>query len=130
MSAFLIVNGMPFPTPKRGFKITVLTNVDSGVNAFGAVVGQVIGRNQYKLDSMQWDGLDAAVWEGMLKALEPYYIPVTFEDPQTRKQRTVIMYSGAVWRSCQISNWSSVSTSRKIGVFCHQDPPNSRSVSG
>ncbi len=92
MSAFLIVNGMPFPTPKRGFKITVLTNVDSGVNAFGAVVGQVIGRNQYKLDSMQWDGLDAAVWEGMLKALEPYYIPVTFEDPQTRKQRTVIMY--------------------------------------
>ena len=92
MSAFLIVNGMPFPTPKRGFKITVLTNVDSGVNAFGAVVGQVIGRNQYELDSMQWDGLDAAVWEGMLKALEPYYIPVTFEDPQTRKQRTVIMY--------------------------------------
>ena len=92
MSAFLIVNVMPFPTPKRGFKITVLTNVDSGVNAFGAVVGQVIGRNQYKLDSMQWDGLDAAVWEGMLKALEPYYIPVTFEDPQTRKQRTVIMY--------------------------------------
>ena len=92
MSAFLIVNGMPFPTPKRGFKITVLTNVDSGVNAFGAVVGQVIGRNQYTLDSMQWDGLDAAVWEGMLKALEPYYIPVTFEDPQTRKQRTVIMY--------------------------------------
>ena len=92
MSAFLIVNGMPFPTPKRGFKITVLTNVDSGVNAFGAVVGQVIGRNQYKLDSMQWDGLDAAVWEGMLKALEPYYIPVTFEDQQTRKQRTVIMY--------------------------------------
>ena len=92
MSAFLIVNGVRFPTPKRGFKITVLTNVDSGVNAFGAVVGQVIGRNQYKLDSMQWDGLDAAVWEGMLKALEPYYIPVTFEDPQTRKQRTVIMY--------------------------------------
>ena len=92
MSAFRIVNGVPFPTPKRGFKITVLTNVDSGVNAFGAVVGQVIGRNQYKLDSMQWDGLDAAVWEGMLKALEPYYIPVTFEDPQTRKQRTVIMY--------------------------------------
>lgn len=94
MSAFLIVNGMPFPTPKRGFKITVATNVNSGVNAFGAVVGQVIGRNQYKLDSMQWDGLSADVWERMLKAVEPYYVPVTFEDPQTRQRRTVVMYPG------------------------------------
>ena len=95
MSAFLIVNGVPFPTPKRGFKITVLTNVDSGVNASGAVVGQVIGRNQYKLDSMQWEGLDAAVWERMLKALEPFFIPVTFEDPQTRERRTITMYPGS-----------------------------------
>ena len=95
MSAFLIVNGVRFPTPKRGFKITVLTNVDSGVNALGAVVGQVIGRNQYKLDSMQWEGLDAAVWEQMLKALEPFFIPVTFEDPQTRERRTITMYPGS-----------------------------------
>ena len=94
MSAFLIVNGMQFPTPKRGFKITVLTNVDSGINASGAVVGQVIGRNQFKLDSMQWEGLDAVVWERMLKALEPFYVPVTFEDPQTRERRTVTMYPG------------------------------------
>lgn len=95
MSAFLIVNGMPFPTPKREFKITVLTNVESGVNASGGVVGQVIGRNQYKLDSMQWDGLDAALWEQMLKAVEPYYVPVTFEDPQTRERRTITMYPGS-----------------------------------
>ncbi|MCI8333948.1 MAG: hypothetical protein HFH25_05140 [Lachnospiraceae bacterium] len=94
MSAFLIVNGMPFPTPKRGFKITVVTNVEAGVNAFGGVVGQVIGRNQYKLDSMQWDGLDAATWERMLEAVEPFYIPVTFEDPQTRERRTIMMYPG------------------------------------
>ena len=94
MSAFLIVNGVHFPTPKRGFKITVLTNVDSGVNASGAVVGQVIGRNQFKLDSMQWEGPDAAVWERMLKALEPFYVPVTFEDPQTSERRTVTMYPG------------------------------------
>ena len=93
MSAFLIVNGMPFPTPKRGFKITVVTNVEAGVNAFGGVVGQVIGRNQYKLDSMQWDGLDAATWERMLEAVEPFYIPVTFEDPQTRERRTIMMLS-------------------------------------
>lgn len=94
MSAFLIVNGIPFPAPGRGFKVSVLTNVESGVNAFGAVVGQVIGRNQYKLDSMQWEGLDAAVWEKMLKAVEPFYVPVTFEDPQTRQRRTITMYPG------------------------------------
>lgn len=118
MSAFLIVNGVPFPTPKRGFRITVLTNVDSGVNAFGAVVGQVIGRNQYKLDNMQWEGLDAVVWKRMLKALEPFYIPVTFEDPQTKEWKTITMYpedrSGEpywldknkkikLYRNCQLS---------------------------
>ena len=95
MSAFLIVNGIPFPAPCRGFKVSVLTNVESGVNANGAVVGQVIGRNQYKLDSMQWEGLDAAVWERRLKALEPFFIPVTFEDPQTRERRTITMYPGS-----------------------------------
>lgn len=94
MSAFLIVNGMSFPTPKRGFKITVATNVDAGVNASGAVVGQVIGRNQYKLDSMQWDGLDAETWEQMLQAVKPFYIPVTFEDPETGERRTITMYPG------------------------------------
>lgn len=94
MSSFLIVNGVEFPTPKRGFKITVVTNVDAGVNASGSVIGQVIGRNQYKLDSMSWAWLDADTWERMLQAVEPFYIPVTFEDPQTRERKTITMYPG------------------------------------
>ena len=94
MSAFLFVNGMAFPAPKRGFKMSIVTNVESNINANGAVVGQVVGRNQYKLDSMQWDCLDAQVWENMLQALKPFYIPVTFEDPETRNRKTLFMYPG------------------------------------
>lgn len=94
MSSFLIVNRMEFPTPKRGFRTKVVTNVDGGVNALGSVVGQVIGRNQYKLDAMQWDCLSAETWEAMLQAVEPFYIPVTFEDPQTRQRITITMYPG------------------------------------
>nr|WP_308625953.1 hypothetical protein [uncultured Eisenbergiella sp.] len=118
MSAFLFVNGMAFPAPKRGFKMSIVTNVESNINANGAVVGQVVGRNQYKLDSMQWDCLDAQVWENMLQALKPFYIPVTFEDPETRKRKTLFMYPGnrsaepyrldedkqiKMYRNCQIN---------------------------
>ena len=42
MSAFLFVNGMAFPAPKRGFKMSIVTNVESNINANGAVVGQVV----------------------------------------------------------------------------------------
>lgn len=53
-----------------------------------------MGRDLIKLDSMEWVGLDASVWQRMLKAVEPFYVPVTFEDYRTGEPTTVIMYPG------------------------------------
>lgn len=60
--AYISVNGYDFPPPKRGAKPTVSTMVDAGRNANGTVVGQRVGRDQYKLDTLEWPWLTAAEW--------------------------------------------------------------------
>ncbi len=94
LSAFLNVNGYNFPCPMHGFQYTISTTVNAGRNANNAVIGQRIGRDLFKLDSMQWNGLAPAIWQMMLQAVEPFYIPVTFEDYRTGKPTTIIMYPG------------------------------------
>lgn len=95
MSAILIVNGVEFPPPKRGnFEIIITTPVDAGRNARAAVVGTVIGRNQYKINGLEWAGLSADTWHKMLAAVKDFYIPVTFEHPETGKFTTITMYPG------------------------------------
>ena len=68
--------------------------VNAGRNANDAVIGQVVGRDLYKLDNMEWAALPAETWQKMLKAVEPFYIPVTFEDYRTGKPITITMYPG------------------------------------
>ena len=92
LSSFLNVNGYDFPCPKYGFTYTIATTVDAGRNVNNQVVGQRVGRDLYKLDNMEWVGLDPETWRRMLQALEPFYVPVTFEDYRTGKPITVMMY--------------------------------------
>ena len=94
LSAFLNVNGYNFPCPRDGFSYTLSTTVDGGRNADNQVIGQRIGRDLIKFDQMQWVGLKPDVWQRMLKAVEPFYIPVTFEDFRTGKPITITMYPG------------------------------------
>lgn len=94
LSSFLNVNGYDFPCPKYGFTYTISTTVDAGRNVNNATVGQRIGRDLIKLDNMEWAGLEPSVWQKMLKAVEPFYVPVTFEDYRTGKPTTIIMYPG------------------------------------
>lgn len=94
LSSFLNVNGVDFPCPAAGFSYTITTTVNAGRNANNVVIGQRIGRDLYKLDNMKWVGLDPATWQKMLKAVEPFYVPVTFEDYRTGKPITITMYPG------------------------------------
>lgn len=96
MSAFLNVNGLDFPPPRRGFQYIISTTVNAGRNANNAVIGQRVGRDLFKLDAMEWAGLDADTWKAMLQALEPFYVPVTFEDYRTGQPITVTMYHGDI----------------------------------
>ena len=85
---------MIFPAPKRGLTYIVSTNVDSGRNANGEVVGQVVGRNIYKLDQMEWSWLSAPIWEEMLSMFDEFFVTVTFWDTMNGKWTTLKMYPG------------------------------------
>ena len=72
----------------------ISTTVNAGRNANNEVVGQVVGRDLYKLNGLEWAALEPETWQKMLKAVEPFYVPVTFEDYRTGEPITIIMYPG------------------------------------
>ena len=82
--AYLAINGYELPPCKRGVTIVVSTVVDSGRDANGAVVGQRVGRDQYKIEE----------WKKILSILDNFYVRVTFNDPVTNGRKTVRMYCG------------------------------------
>ena len=92
-SQFLIVNGVEFPCPAPGLEIVHSQNVDAGRNANGAVIGQLVGRKMWKLNNLQWNGLDAETWAKMKKAIEPFFVKVTFTGDDNERH-TVTMYPG------------------------------------
>ena len=49
---FIKVNGKPFPAPKRYPNLVVTTAVNAARNANNKVVGQKIGRDNYKIDNL------------------------------------------------------------------------------
>ena len=94
LSSFLNVNGYDFPCPDYGFQYTITTTLNAGRNANNEAIGQRVGRDLIKLDSMSWKSLDPKTWQMMLKAVEPFFEPVTFEDYRTGRPTTIIMYPG------------------------------------
>ena len=58
LSSFLNVNGYDFPCPKVGFQYIISSTVNAGRNANNAVIGQRVGRDLYKLNSMSWAMLE------------------------------------------------------------------------
>lgn len=94
LSAFLNVNGYDFPAPEIGFQYTISTTVNAGRNVNNAVIGQRIGRDLYKFSSLSWTGLEPEQRRMILNALEPFFVPVTFEDYRTGNPITITMYPG------------------------------------
>lgn len=92
--AFISINGYDLPPCKRGVKVIVTTVVNSGRDANGAVVGQRVGRDQYKIDGLEWSYLTASQWETILSLVSNFFFYVTFTDPVTGNRKTVKMYCG------------------------------------
>ena len=92
--AYLEINGYELPPCKRGVSVVVTTVVDSGRDANGAVVGQRVGRDQYKIDGLEWSWLTATQWEKILSILNNFFFHVTFNDPVSGGRKTIEMYCG------------------------------------
>lgn len=91
---FIRVNGKPFPAPKRYPNLVVTTAVDSARNANNKVVGQKVGRDNYKIDNLEWPYLDAATWSSMLKEFKNFFVSVQFWDMVENNWITLKMYPG------------------------------------
>lgn len=92
--SYFKINGQEVPYPKRGIKPTVITVVDSARNADGVVVGQKIGRDQYKLDAVEWPYLSAEEWSRILTLCSNFWVNVTFFDMVTNIEKTMPAYVG------------------------------------
>ena len=75
---FIRINGQKVPYPDRGLKLVLSTLTTGGRNKNGKVVATKVGRDNHKLDSLQWNWLSAEEWSRILNLVKGYYIDVTF----------------------------------------------------
>lgn len=92
MAAFIKINGREYPCPRRGLNLMTATIVDSARNANAVVVGQVVGREQQKLDRLEWAYLTAEQWSSILKEFKNFYVTVTYPDMVNNTWTTRKMY--------------------------------------
>ena len=92
--SFIKINGKPYTSPGLYPNMVVTTTVNAGRNANNKVVGQKIGRDNYKIDNLSWPYLDAATWSSMLKEFENFFVTVEFWDMVNNSWKTLTMYPG------------------------------------
>lgn len=92
--AVITINGREFPAPDIGGRLIVSTNVNSGRNTLGEFVGQKVGRDLNKFDSLQWKMLDAATWSAMLKEFDKFVVIARIPDMANNNWTTIRMYPG------------------------------------
>lgn len=94
MQNYITINGHAYPQPKRGLTNQVATIVDSARNTNGVMVGQKVGRDQVKIDSLEWAYLTATQWSAILKEFKNFYVTVTYPDMVENTWVTKKMYPG------------------------------------
>lgn len=92
--AFLLINGQELPPPSRGVSVKILTLVDSDRNASGVFVGQKVGRDQLKLEGLEWPWLAAEEWMKILELFDAFVVNATFVNPRTNEMETRKVYPG------------------------------------
>lgn len=95
MRGFIKINGNTYPGPDKGLGFTVSTAVNSGRNENNVMVGQRVGRDNYKIDNCQWYMLEASVWASILQEFENnFYSTIEFPDMVHNCWQKKIMYPG------------------------------------
>lgn len=100
--ATITINGTSLPTPKRGLTAVISTNVNSGRNSLGEMVGERVGRDIYKIDNIEWAWLTKAQWAQILNLVSDFKFHVVFPDARRTDGKefcTHLMYCGD--RSCE-----------------------------
>lgn len=91
---FILINGNEYPAPDVGAVFTIATFVTNGKNALGEFIGQKVGRDQIKIDNLQWKFLPAEIWARILGEFDNFVVTATVFDMQQNRFRTLRMYPG------------------------------------
>jgi hypothetical protein len=68
--------------------------VSDGKNASGEFIGQKVGRDQYKIENLQWKFLDAQTWASILQEFEKFVVVARIPDQVHNCFMTIRMYPG------------------------------------
>lgn len=88
------INGVQLPAPDKGLKEQRQQLVDSGRNAEGQVIAQLINRRLLKLDSLQWSYLTATQWGAILNEIEKFEGVLKYWDARTNGFLEIKVYWG------------------------------------
>lgn len=94
MKGFIEINGNVYPAPDRGLNFLVVTTVDSARNANNELVGQKVGRDQFKVENLTWFSLDAETWSRLLQEFDNFVVRATIPNMVTNQRMTLDMYCG------------------------------------
>ena len=81
MASPLKINGEYIPAPKRGLKFLLSTTVNSGRNANNEMIGERVGRDVMKADSVVWPKLTPEEWAHILNLMSDFYFTASMPDP-------------------------------------------------
>lgn len=99
MASSIAVNGIWLPSPYRGLEVVVSTAVNDGRNASAELIGERVGRDQYKINNLEWRGLYKEQWAEILQLISGFTFMCKFADPLYGGWVEVGMYCGD--RTCQ-----------------------------
>ena len=95
MAALLFINDIQVPSMSRELMIELQTLVSAGKNANGELCGSKVGRDQYKLNDLEWPRLTAHEWSVICKECEKFILNVRFPSMVNEgKWETLQMYPG------------------------------------
>ena len=94
MASSIYVNGVALPSPVRGLEVIVSTAVDDGRNSQGELIGEKVGRDQYKINNLEWKGLTRDEWSDILQLISGFTFMCKFPDPVYGGWVEVGMYCG------------------------------------
>ena len=89
------INGVVLPYPSTGLVVQRQQFVNSGRNAQGQIVAQLVGnRRILKFDNLMWKHLTASEWRSILEEIEKFRGQLEFWDALTGTFKTREVYWG------------------------------------
>lgn len=109
--------GIAFPAPRRGLEILIQTAVNAARNANATFVGEKVGRDNYKLNNLEWAGISGDAAAYILQLFADFTAYATFVMPDSNQMGTIKIYRGDVTvKPLHMNSDGTIKTVEKLAV--------------